>query len=109
SGSTNGRPIPINATSSPGTTIHTVTSATTTKDMPYVWLYNMATTISQYTIEVGGTGSNEAMTGFLPPQDGAFGLIPGITFIGATATHVLAVYATASNRISAIGHVDRAT
>lgn len=114
SGSSNGLPIPINATSSPGTTIHAVPTATTTKDAVYVWLFNMATMQSQVTLEMFGTGSNFQMTQTIPSQDGAYAVLPGVALNGGTATgsttgNTLNIFATASNRIAAFGYVDRAT
>ena len=114
SGSSNGLPIPINASSSPGTTIHGVSTATTTKDAVYVWAFNMATTQSQVTAEMFGTASNFAMTQILPALSGAYAIVPGDALTGGTATgsssgNTLTIFATASNRVSVFGYVDRAT
>lgn len=114
SGSSNGLPIPINATSSPGTTIHALSTATTSKDAVYVWVWNLATTQSQVTHEMFTTGSNFQMVQTIPAQDGAYAMIPGIPLTGSTATgsttsNTLYIFATASNRIAAFGYVDRAT
>ena len=47
SGSTNGRPIKVAATATPGTTIHTAVTGTT--DFDEVWIYN----VLQHTIDPG--------------------------------------------------------
>ena len=55
SGSTDGDPIPVAATSTPGTTIHTATSGTTNFDEVYLWASNVTGTAATLTIEWGGT------------------------------------------------------
>lgn len=54
SGSTNGRPIPIAATSTPGTTIHTAISGTTGFDEIYLWVTNTSGSAVALTVEFGG-------------------------------------------------------
>ena len=55
SGSTNGKPIPVAATSTPGTTIHTAVSGTSSFDEIYVWASNVTGSAATLTIEWGGT------------------------------------------------------
>lgn len=54
SGSTNGKPIPVAATSTPGTTIHTAVSGTSSFDEIYVWASNVTGSAATLTIEWGG-------------------------------------------------------
>lgn len=54
SGSTNGIPIPVVATSSPGTTIHT-TPAANAIDEIYFWASNVTNTAAYLTVQWGGT------------------------------------------------------
>ena len=54
SGSTNGRNIPVAATATPGTTIHTAVSGTTSFDEIYLWAANVTATTATLTIEWGG-------------------------------------------------------
>ena len=108
SGSVNGRPIAILSTASPGTTIHTVSTATAVRDSVYGWVFNQATTQSQLTIENGGTSTLDQMTQTIPAQDGAYAVLPGSTLVGATDI-VVRAFATATNRLFFIGYVDRAT
>lgn len=114
SASTSGKPISITSTSSPGTLLHLVSTATGTKDTIYLSIYNYATTPSIFSLEFGGTTSDATIVGTLPPQDAFYGLINGQTFVGATATGAdgapfIRLYATGAGRVSAFGYVDRAT
>lgn len=108
SGSTNGRLISVLGTSSPGTTIHTVSTATQIKDHVYAWGCNQATSLSQITFEFGGTSTLDQMTMNIPSQAGFFPLLQGAPLIGATDI-VVRAFATATNRVFIDGYVDRAT
>ena len=108
SGSVNGRPIAILSTASPGTTIHTVSTATAVRDSVYGWVWNMATTNSILTIEWGGTATLDQMVLTIPAQDGAYAVLPGMTLVGATDI-VVRGFATATNRLFFGGYTDRAT
>ena len=55
SGSTNGRPIPVAATSTPGTLIHTAVAGTSAFDELYIWATNVTASPATLTIEFGGT------------------------------------------------------
>jgi hypothetical protein len=55
SGSTNGKPIPVAATATPGTTIHTAVSGTSSFDEIYMWVSNVTGSAATLTIEWGGT------------------------------------------------------
>jgi len=54
SGSTNGRPIPVAAVATPGTTIHTV-SATQWEEL-FLWASNVTAAAATLTVEFGGVG-----------------------------------------------------
>ena len=54
SGSTNGKPIIVAATATPGTTLHTALAGTTGFDELYVWCSNVTATAATLTIEFGG-------------------------------------------------------
>ena len=56
-GSTSGRPIPIAATASPGTLIHTAASGTTGFDEVFLFGSNVTSLNATITIEWGGTGN----------------------------------------------------
>jgi len=55
SGSSNGRPIPVAATATPGTLIHTVGAGTTGFDEVMLFASNITVTAATLTIEFGGT------------------------------------------------------
>lgn len=54
SGSTNGREIPVVATATPGTLIHTAVVGTTSFDEIYLWASNVTGSDATLTIEWGG-------------------------------------------------------
>lgn len=54
SGSTNGKPLPIAATATPGTLIHTVGTGTTGFDEVYIYASNVTGTAATLTLEFGG-------------------------------------------------------
>lgn len=106
SGSTNGRPIEVTGTTSPGTTIHTVgATATSTREEVHLWVFNRATSDSLVQIEFGGTASADKVMANIPPQDGAYSMIPGWV-LTATSSIVYAI-ATATGRVMVGGFVNR--
>lgn len=54
SGSTNGRNIPVAATATPGTLLHTAVSGTTSFDEVYLWAANVTGSAATLTVEWGG-------------------------------------------------------
>jgi hypothetical protein len=54
SGSTNGRVVPVAATATAGTTIHTALSGTSGFDEIYLWASNVTGSTATLTIEFGG-------------------------------------------------------
>lgn len=54
SGSTNGKPIPITAIATAGTTIHTAVAGTSSFDEIYAWASNVTGSAATLTIEFGG-------------------------------------------------------
>jgi hypothetical protein len=57
SGSTNGKPIKIVPTATPGTTLHVAVAGTASFDEVYVWLTNTSASAVTVTIEFGSTTS----------------------------------------------------
>lgn len=55
SGSTNGMPIPVAATASPGTLVHTAIAGTIGSDEIYFWVSNVTGAAATLTVEWGGT------------------------------------------------------
>jgi hypothetical protein len=63
SGSTSGRPIPVAATATPGTTIHTAVAGASSFDEVYLWASNVTGSAATLTIEWGGvTDPGDHMT-----------------------------------------------
>jgi hypothetical protein len=54
SGSTNGRPIPVADTATPGTLLHTAIAGTSSFDELYLWVSNVTGSAATLTIEWGG-------------------------------------------------------
>lgn len=54
SGSTNGLPIPVAATATPGTTIHTAVTGTSAFDAVFIFASNVTGTAATLTLEWGG-------------------------------------------------------
>jgi hypothetical protein len=53
-GSTSGRPIPVAATATPGTLIHTATATAADYDELWLWVSNVTGTAATLTLEWGG-------------------------------------------------------
>lgn len=71
SGSTNGREIPVAATATPGTLIHTAVAGTTSFDEIYLWASNVTAAVATLTVEWGGVtdpGDHMVKTYSLPPN-----------------------------------------
>lgn len=82
SGSTNGKPIPVAATATPGTLIHTAVSGAAAFDEIYMWVSNVTGSAATLTIEWGGVtdpGDHLAKAISIPANSGpipvAFGQV----------------------------------
>ena len=102
SGSTNGQPIAVTATSSPGTTIN-VASATKI-NMITLTAKNTATVDRILTIEWGGTSTRNHIIGVIPAQDSLYMQVDNMPIEGTTAT--IAAFATATSGLDILGYVD---
>lgn len=108
SGSTNGRPIHIVGTSNPGTTIHTVATATGQLEYPYIWAWNQSTATMFLALLFGGTATGNEISLYIPGQQGLYGITNGMLLVGATGMSISA-YATATAGLLVGGYVDKAT
>lgn len=108
SGSTQGTPIAVAATTSPGTTIHSTGTSSTTIDE--VWLYatNTSSSAVTLTIQYGGTATVNQIQSSIPANSGLTLVIPGliVTGSGAAANSILA-YAGTTNVVNISGYVNR--
>lgn len=106
SGSTNGRPIEIIATGSPGTTLHTVgATATSARDMVYLWAVNSSASDMDINLELGGTATTDVCTIEITKQDGPVLICPGIAFTGTSS--IFRAWATATGGLKVVGYVNR--
>lgn len=101
SGSTNGRPVAVAATSSPGTTIHTAHASA----MDEVFIYATNTDIVDrlVTVQFGGTGAGDSIEATIPAGKTEL-VIPGSPLTGAL---VVKAYAAAASVVNVFGYVNR--
>jgi len=108
SGSNQGQPILVAATSSPGTTIHSTGTSSTIIDNVTLYAHNTDTTARKVTLEVGGTGTANTIEVTVPAEAGLMLVLPQLplTGTGAAAKSVAAFCAT-TNVVAISGFVDR--
>lgn len=107
SGSTNGRPILVVATATPGTTIHTATSTSGALDELWIAAGNTDTTDRKITIELGGTTApNDLIEVTLPAESGLVPIVEGIPLNGAV---VVRAFGATANVLNVVGFVNRIT
>lgn len=107
SGSTNGRAVLVNTTSSNTCVVHT--GSTNTSVQHEIWLYaqNTDTTDRKLTIEFGGvTSPNDLIESTITAEGGLILVIPGLILTGnsSTAPRITAFAATA-NVVTLHGYV----
>lgn len=110
SGSTDGRPILVAATSSPGTTIHTGSTTTTTFDEVWIYAMNTDTTARKLTVQFGGTTSpNDEIEVTIQPEAGLVTIVPGFPIKGNATALVVRAFAATANVVTIHGFVNRIT
>ena len=111
SGSTDGRPIKVGATATPGTTIHTGSSTATTYDEIWLYAQNTDTTARKLTIEWGGTSSPDDLLELtVAAESGLVLVVPGLVIKGnASAALVVRAFAATTNVLTITGYVNRIT
>jgi hypothetical protein len=109
SGSTNGQPIAVAATATPGTTIHTGSTTTTTIDE--IWLYanNTSTSDVKLTVEWGGTGTSDQIEVTVPAESGLVVVAPGLLIKGAATALIVRAFAGTASVVNISGYVNRIT
>jgi len=107
SGSTNGRPIPITATATPGTAIHGAVSGTVGVDEVYIWATNVTAAAATLTVEWGGTSDpgDHLVKQFSIP---AYSL-PMPIALGQTVNNsvTIAAFSGTASAINVTGYVNR--
>jgi len=109
SGSTDGRAIALDQTSSPGTTIHTSVAGTTagTFDEVWLWAFNSDSTDRSLTLEYGGTTApddNIVLT--VPYQSGLVPVVPGLILQNSS---VVRAFSDTTGVITLSGYVNSIT
>lgn len=108
SGSTDGRPIKVAATSSPGTTLHTASSTATTYDEVWLYAMNTDTTARKLTVQFGGTSSpDDEIEVTIQPEAGLVTIVPGFPIKGNATPLVVRAFAATANVITIHGFVNR--
>ena len=110
SGSTDGRPIKVAATATPGTTIHTGSATATTFDELWLYAMNTDTTDRKLTIEFGGVSSPDDLIEFtVKAENGLYLVVPGLVIKGNATPLVVRAFAATTNVITILGYVNRIT
>lgn len=103
SGSTNGRPLLITATTSGGAqTVHTAVSGTTHHDEIYIYAHNLGASATKVTIEFGNATDTVEQT--IQPEAGAVLVIPGWRLQNGLTVDA---FADTGSVIELTGHVNR--
>tara|TARA_A100001391_G_scaffold196123_1_gene174302 strand:+ start:244 stop:606 length:363 start_codon:yes stop_codon:yes gene_type:complete len=110
SGSTDGRPIKVAATSSAGTTIHTAQSGTGDNNYDEVWAWatNTSTAAVKISIEWGAASSEvgNLIEVTIPPEQGLMQIIPGLVLQNSLT---FKVFAASANVVNIVGYVNKIT
>ncbi len=107
SGSTNGQPVKVVATATPGTLIHTAVTGTT--DMDELWLYavNSDPSTIKLTIELGGTTAPDNLIEVsLAGESGLVLIVPGLPINNSL---LVRAFADSASLLNIVGFVNRIT
>lgn len=107
SGSTNGRVIPVVATATPGTTIHTAIAGTSSYDELYLWASNVTGSAATLTIEFGGVtdpGDHITKQVSIPANSAP---IPIVTGQNLQNSLVVKAFSGTASAINVSGYVNR--
>lgn len=107
SGSTNGRPIKIAQSATPGTLIHTATSSSGVLDEVWLWATNTDISARKLTIELGGvTSPDDLIEVTIPAESGLYQILPGLVLNGGV---VIRCFVSSANTVNVVGFVNRIT
>lgn len=105
SGSTNGRMIPVAATATAGTLIHTAVAGSSSMDEVWIYAVNSSTSSVKLTIEYGGTTANtDHIEITISGESGLVLIIPGLILQNGL---VVRAFAGTANVINIGGYVNR--
>lgn len=107
SGSTSGRPIPVAANATPGTTIHAAVSGASAFDEIWLWASNVTTSAATLYVEWGGAtdpGDHLVKKFSITPNSAPVPIAMGILMNGNVS---VAAFCTAASAINIVGFVNR--
>lgn len=106
-----GRGIKIAATATPGTTVHTTGTSSSTIDEVWAWATNTDPVDKKLTIEFGGqTSPDDLIEITIPAESGLVPILPGLRLSGTGgAGRSVTMFAATTNVINIFGHVNRIT
>lgn len=107
SGSTDGKPIKVAATSTPGTAVHTAISGSTGFDEVYLWATNTDSSAVALTVEFGGTTDPDHLVCkalSLPANSAPIPILTGQVLNNAAP---IKAFAASANKIVLTGYVNR--
>lgn len=107
SGSTNGRVIPVAATATPGTLLHTAIAGTAGFDELYVWVSNVTAAAATLTIEFGGVtdpGDHIVKQFSIPANSPPIPIITGQVLQNGLAVRA---FSGTANALNVSGYVNR--
>jgi hypothetical protein len=107
SGSTNGREIPVAATATPGTLIHTAVAGVTAFDEIYLWASNVTGSVATLTLEWGGVtdpGDHMVKAFSIPANSPPIPIATGQTLNNGLAVRA---FSGTANAINLGGHINR--
>lgn len=107
SGSTNGKPVKVAAGTSPGTTIHTAVSGTSSFDEVYAWAANTSAAAVTLTVEFGSTTDPDGLITKAMPLPPNSPPIPVLTGQVLQNSLVISVFASVQNVVTMTGYVNR--
>lgn len=110
SGSTDGKGILVAATATPGTTIHTGSTTTTTLDEVWLYAVNTSTSAVKLTVEWGeATAPNGNIEQTIAGESGLVLIAPGLLLKGNATALVVKAFAATTNVIVLHGYVNQIT
>jgi hypothetical protein len=106
--STDGKAVKVAATASPGTTVHTGSTTTTTYDEVWLYAQNSDTTARKLTIEWGGTASpDDTIEITIPAESGLVLVVPGLVLKGNATALIVRAFCATANVVTIHGYVNR--
>lgn len=104
--STNGKGVLVSSSSTPGTTIHTAVSGTSSFDEIWIYAMNSSSATVTLDIEYGGTATEDLIELDVAGESGLTLVIPGLFLNNA---QVVKAFASSANVVSIHGYVNRVT